>query len=205
MSSGILSIPWPAQKPQFWVNKNEIKYNNMKTFPIPTREQVSPANQTIFDNLTKMVGHVPNLFATFAHSDNALGNYLTLQNGKTSLRGKEREVVNLVVSQVNKCLYCLSAHTAIGKMQGFTDEQVLEIRKAAISFDPKLDALAKLVKGIAENQGHADQQLVENFYAAGYNEGSLVDVVMAVGDKIITNYLFALTQVPIDWPAVPEV
>ena len=176
----------------------------MKTFPIPTREQVSPANQTIFDNLTKMVGHVPNLFATFAHSENALGNYLTLQNGKSSLRGKEREVVNLVVSQVNKCLYCLSAHTAIGKMQGFTDVQVLEIRKAEVSFDSKLDALAKLVKSIAENQGHADHQLVENFYAAGYNEGSLVDVVMAVGDKIITNYLFALTQVPIDWPAVPE-
>ncbi|NOW98702.1 carboxymuconolactone decarboxylase family protein [Mucilaginibacter sp. SG564] len=175
----------------------------MKTFPIPTREQVSPANQTIFDNLTKLVGHVPNLFAAFAHSDNALGNYLTLQNGKSSLRGKEREVVNLVVSQVNKCLYCLSAHTAFGKMQGFTDEQVLEIRKAEISFDPKLDALAKLVKSIAENQGHADQQLVENFYAVGYNEGGLVDVVMAVGDKIITNYLFALTQVPVDWPAVP--
>ncbi|MGN8070866.1 carboxymuconolactone decarboxylase family protein [Mucilaginibacter sp. 22184] len=175
----------------------------MKTFPIPTREQVSPANQTIFDNLTKLVGHVPNLFAAFAHSDNALGNYLTLQNGKSSLRGKEREVVNLVVSQVNKCLYCLSAHTAFGKMQGFTDEQVLEIRKAEISFDPKLDALAKLVKSIAENQGHADQQLVENFYAVGYNEGSLVDVVMAVGDKIITNYLFALTQIPVDWPAVP--
>jgi AhpD family alkylhydroperoxidase len=177
----------------------------MKTFPIPTREQVSPANQTIFDSLTKMVGHVPNLFATFAHSENALGNYLTLQNGKSSLRGKEREVVNLVVSQVNKCLYCLSAHTAIGKMQGFTDEQVLEIRKAEITFDPKLDALAKFVKSIAENQGHADHQLVDNFYAAGYNEGSLVDVMMAVGDKIITNYLFALTQVPIDWPAVPEV
>src|SRR6202000_1711815 len=130
----------------------------------------SPANQILFDNLTKMAGHVPNLFAVFAHSENALGNYLTLGGGKSSLRGKEREVVNLVVSQVNKCLYCLSAHTAFGKMQGFTDEQVLEIRKAEISFDPKLDALAKLVKSITENQGHADQQLVENFYAAGYNE-----------------------------------
>jgi len=176
----------------------------MKIFPVPTKDQVSSANQVIFDNLTKMVGHVPNLYATFAHSENALGNYLTLQNGKSSLRAKEREVVNLVVSQVNKCLYCLSAHTAIGKMQGFTDEQVLEIRRAEVTFDSKLNALAKLVKGIAENQGHTDQQLVENFYAAGYNEGSLVDVVMVVGDKIITNYLYALTAVPIDFPIVPE-
>ncbi|MFC0516744.1 carboxymuconolactone decarboxylase family protein [Mucilaginibacter angelicae] len=176
----------------------------MKTFQIPIREQVSPANQVLFDNLTKMAGHVPNLFAVFAHSENALGNYLTLGSGKTSLRAKEREVVNLVVSQVNKCLYCLSAHTAIAKMQGFTDEQAMEIRRAEITFDPKLDALAKLVKSIAENQGHADLQLVENFYAAGYNEGNLVDVVIVVGDKIITNYMFALTAVPIDYPIAPE-
>ena len=151
-----------------------------------------------------MAGHVPNLFAVFAHSENALGNYLTLGSGKTSLRAKEREVVNLVVSQVNKCQYCLSAHTAIGKMQGFTDEQVLEVRRAEIKFDAKLDALAKLVKGIAENQGHADPQLVDNFYAAGYNKGSLMDVVIAVGDKIISNYVFALTDVPIDFPIAPE-
>jgi AhpD family alkylhydroperoxidase len=176
----------------------------MKTFPIPTKEQVSPENQVIFDNLTKMAGHVPNLFAIFAHSENALANYLTLQNGKSSLHGKEHEVVNLVVSQVNKCLYCLSAHTAIGKLQGFTDEQVLEIRRAEITFDPKLDALAKLVKSITENQGHAAQQYIDGFYAAGYNEGSLIDVVMVVGDKIITNYLYALTGIPIDWPVAAE-
>ena len=177
----------------------------MKTYSIPVKEQVTPANQALFDNLTKVVGHVPNLYAMFAKSDYALGNYLTLQNGKSSLRAKEREVINLVVSQVNHCLYCLSAHTAIGKMQGFTDDQVLQIRKAAITFDVKLDALAKLVKGITENKGNADAQLVENFYAAGYTEGNLADVVIGIGDKIMTNYLYALMQIPIDWPAVPEV
>lgn len=176
----------------------------MKTFPIPTHDQVSPANQTLFESLEKKVGQVPNLFAVFAHSENGLGNYLTLNNGKSSLRGKEREVVNLVVSQINKCLYCLSAHTAIGKMQGFTDEQILEVRRTEITFDSKLDSLAKLVKSITENQGHADEQLVENFYAAGYNKGNLVDVVLAIGDKVITNYLFALTAVPIDFPIAPE-
>ncbi|KAA2243397.1 carboxymuconolactone decarboxylase family protein [Chitinophaga agrisoli] len=177
----------------------------MKAFPIPTKDQVSPANQAIFDNLTKVVGRVPNLYATLAHSENALGNYLALQNGKSSLRAKEREVINLVVSEVNGCLYCLSAHTALAKMQGFTDEQILEIRRAAITFDSKLDTLAKLVKSITENRGHADGVLLDNFYAAGYNEGSLADVVMAIGDKIITNYMFALTAVPIDFPVAPAI
>ena len=65
----------------------------METFPIPAKEQVSPENQVIFDNLNKLIGFVPNLYAVFAHSKNALGNYLTLQNGKTLLRAAEREVI----------------------------------------------------------------------------------------------------------------
>jgi len=177
----------------------------MKTIAVPTRDQVSPANQAIFDNLKKGIGMVPNLFATFAHSENALGTYLALSGAKTSLKPKEKEVVNLVVSQVNACDYCSAAHTALAKMQGFTDEQVIEIRRAEVTFDSKLDALAKLAKSIAENKGHADEQLVENFYAAGYNEGSLVDVVLVVGDKTITNYLYALTNIPVDFPAAPAI
>jgi len=175
----------------------------MKTISVPTRDQVTPANQALFDNLTKAIGSVPNLYAVYAHSENALGTYLTLSNAKTSLKAKEKEVVNLVVSQVNECAYCLSAHTAIAKLQGFTEDQILEIRRAAVSFDSKLDALAKLAKSIAENKGHADPKLVEAFFAAGYNEGSLIDVVIVVGDKTITNYIYALTEVPIDFPQAP--
>lgn len=172
----------------------------MKTIAVPTKDQVSPANQALFDNLTKNIGRVPNLFAVYAHSENALGTYLALSGAKSSLRTKEKEVVNLVVSQVNGCEYCLSAHTAISKLQGFTDDQILEIRRASVSFDGKFDALAKLTKSITENKGHADEEVLENFYAEGYNEGNLIDVVIAVADKTISNYIFALTAVPIDFP-----
>ena len=172
----------------------------MKTVSVPTKEQVSPDNQILFDNLTKTIGRVPNLFAVYAHSKNALETYLALANAKTSLRAKEKEIVNLIVSQVNVCEYCLAAHTAISKSQGFTDEQILEIRRGSISFDAKFDALVKLAKSIAENKGHADPQLIENFYAVGYDEGSLIDVVIVIGDKTITNYVYALTGVPIDFP-----
>jgi AhpD family alkylhydroperoxidase len=175
----------------------------MKTFTIPTAATVSPANQAIFEQLKKGLGMVPNLYATFAHSENALGNYLTLQNGKSSLNAKEREVINLVVSQVNECAYCLAAHTALGGMVGFKPEQIIEIRKGGAAFDPKLDALAKLVKSAAENRGHAAPALIDAFFAAGYTEGNLIDTVVVIGDKIITNYLHALTQVPVDFPAAP--
>lgn len=176
----------------------------MKDFPIPQREQVSATNQAIFDSLKKSAGFVPNLFAIFAHSENALGNYLHLQSGKSTLRAKEREVINLVVSELNKCVYCLSAHTVIAKMNGFTDEQVIHIRRAEIPFDAKLDALAKLVKGIVEERGFVSDALKESFYNAGYNEASLVETTVAVGEKIISNYLHALTKVPVDWPVAPR-
>ncbi len=97
----------------------------MRKFTVPAREDVSPANQAIFDNLTKAVGFVPNLYAAIAYSDSGLERYLAYQNAKTSLSNKEKEAVNLIVSQVNSCVYCQSAHTVIGKMNGFSDNNFL--------------------------------------------------------------------------------
>ncbi|WP_188770607.1 carboxymuconolactone decarboxylase family protein [Emticicia aquatilis] len=175
----------------------------MKTIAVPTRDQVSENNQAIFDNLQKGLGFVPNLYATFGYSKNGLGTYLNLQNAASSISKKEREVVNLVVSQVNDCRYCQSAHTVLGKMNGFTDEQILEIRKGEASFDAKLNALAVFVKDTTENRGRASAESVENFFAAGYTNENLVDVLMVIGDKIISNYLHAITQIPIDFPVAP--
>ncbi len=172
----------------------------MSTFEVPQREEVSGNNQAIFDSLEKAVGFVPNLFATYAYSENALGNYLNLQNAKTSLKAKEKEVVNLAVSEVNGCIYCLSAHTAIGKMNGFTDEQILELRAGFASFDHKLDALARLGKNITENRGKTDAVVLEKFFDAGWTKENLIDTIVLVGDKTISNYLHRTTQVPVDFP-----
>ena len=173
-------------------------------FNVPERDQVSPANQAIFDAVKKSMGFVPNLYASFAHSENALASFMAVQSGKTSLNAKEKEVVNLIVSQVNDCPYCLSAHTAMAKKNGFSDEQIIEIRKGTVPFDQKLDALVKLAKSIAENKGHADQSLIDNFIAQGYTQGSVVDTIMLVGIRAITNFVYAVTQPPIDFPKVPE-
>ena len=176
----------------------------MTNFHVPTRDEVSATNQAIFDNLKKGLGMVPNLYAAFAHSDTALATYMALQNAKSSVSGKAREVVNLVVSQVNECQYCLAAHTMIGKMNGFTDEQVLEIRRGQASFDPKLDALARLTKGITQSRGHVDQALVEAFFAAGWTKENLVDAIVIIGDKTVSNYLHSTTKIPVDFPAAPN-
>ena len=173
----------------------------MANFQVPTRATVSPANQAIFDQLEKGLGFVPNLYATFAHSETALGDYLGLQNRKTTLSGKEKEIVNLVVSQVNECAYCLAAHTALGKMNGFTDEQLLALRAGRSVGDAKYDALAAFVRATAVNRGKPGVDATDEFLAAGYTQANLVDVIVLIGDKIVTNYLHGVTQVPVDFPA----
>ena len=170
------------------------------TFSVPTRAEVSENNQGIFDTLQKGLGFVPNLYAYFAKNDTALGDYLALQNRKSTLKGKEREVVNLITSQINGCRYCQSAHTVLGKMNGFTEEQVLEIRKGTASFDAKLDALAKFTASVVEHRGRATAESKAAFFDSGYNEANMIDVVIVVGDKIISNYLHNLTEFEIDFP-----
>ncbi len=176
----------------------------MQTFNVPQREEVSANNQVLFDNLKNKLSFVPNLYAVMAYSENGLGNYLQFQGGKTSLNNKEKEAVNLVVSQVNGCRYCQSAHTVVGKMNGFSDEQILEIRGGSASFHPKLDALVRLTREISESKGKPSEAALNAFFAAGYNKGSLVDVIIAIADKVVMNYLHNITQVPIDFPVAPE-
>ena len=176
----------------------------MTAYSVPTRDEVTPDNQALFDNLNKALGFVPNLYATLAHSPAALGAYLTLQNAKSSLKPKEREVINLVVSQVNDCEYCLAAHTALGKMLGFTDAQILEIRRGRASFDPKLDGLVRFVREVAEKRGHVSATTTDAFLAAGWSQANLVDAIMVVGDKSISNYLHGTTKIPVDFPAAEK-
>lgn len=171
----------------------------MKKFTVPSRDEVAPANQAIFDTLNKALGFVPNLYATIAYSENGLGRYLAFQNAKTTLSNKEKEAVNLVVSEVNNCVYCKSAHTLIGKMNGFTDEQLLNIRREK-SDNPKLDALIKLAASITRNRGNAATELVDDFYAQGYSNENLVDLILQISDKTAMNYLHNLTKVPVDFP-----
>lgn len=174
------------------------------TFTVPARADVSASNQVIFDNLQKGIGFVPNLYAYIGKNETALADYLALQNRKSTLSGKEREIINLVVSQVNECAYCLAAHTALGKMNGFTDDQILEIRNGHASFNDKLNTLAQFVKETTLNRGKTSDETTAALLNAGYTEAQLIDIIIVIGDKTITNYLHGITHLPIDFPEAPK-
>lgn len=174
----------------------------MRTFEVPTREQVSPETQAIFDNLEKQVGMVPNLYATIGYSHAALSNYLAFQAGqaKGTFNNKEREIINLAVSEVNQCQYCLAAHTAIGKMNGFTEEETLQLRGGTHA-DARYNAISKLAAAITKTHARPESALVEEFFAQGFDKAALIDLVSMVADKTFANYVHILTDVPVDFPA----
>jgi uncharacterized peroxidase-related enzyme len=175
----------------------------MYSFLVPTREEVSPNNQAIFDSMQKTFGKVPNLYAFFAWHNNALADYLALQNRKSTLSANEREIINLVVSEANACAYCVPAHTAVTKILfGLSDEDIIGIRRAEIPTDTRLDSLAKLTRAIVIRRGRPSEESLAAFFAAGYTQVQLIDLVINIGDKVISNYLHNMVQIPVDWPAV---
>ena len=174
----------------------------MKTFQVPVKEQVGPDAQVIFDQFTKRLGKMPNLYATIGYSANALKGFLDFEGilNKGAFSAKEREAISLVVSEVNGCNYCLAAHTMVAMKYGFTKEETLAIRRAQVD-NPRLQVIVDLAKSIAENKGHADQAKLDNFFEAGFTEAAVMDLIGLVTARVFTNYVYALTAIPVDYPA----
>lgn len=176
---------------------------NVTKISVPTKNDVNEKSQELFDQLNSQLGMVPNLYATIGYSSNALENFLTFSGnaGKGTFSNKEIEAIKLAVSQANNCIYCKSAHTAIAKMNGFSDTEAAELRNATIA-DPKLKVLTTLAKQVAEKSGHVDAELRESFFELGYDAKALMDFIAVVIAITFTNYAHALTQVDVDFPIV---
>ena len=174
-------------------------------FGFKKREEISPADQAVFDSSAKLLGFVPNMYKVIANSEHALSRYVKAEFDKSSLTSKEQEVINLVVSQVNFCRYCISFHYGFLQKMGFTAEQLAEIRSGTASFDPKLDALVKLTKSITETRGHINGTLVDAFIEAGYTKGTVIDTILLINLRGVTNYVHAaLGEFEIDFPLAPD-
>jgi len=178
----------------------------MKTIQVPAREQVSVESQAMFDQLKRRLGKVPNLYATMGYSANALKGFLEFDGAfsRGVFTGKEREAIALIVSEVNGCAYCLAAHTLAAIKNGFSKEETLDIRRGKTA-DAKLNAIISLARSVTVNKGHADQEALEGFYAAGFNEAAVMELIGLVTVRIFTNYVFALTEIPVDYPAAEPV
>jgi AhpD family alkylhydroperoxidase len=171
-------------------------------FAVPTRDQVSDANKAVFDQISKAFGDVPNLYAVLAWNETALPDFLRLQNRVSTLDSKEREIINLVVTEGNNCDYTRRAHSMLAKTHGFTDDQILAIRKVDITFNDRYRALSRFVHETATSGGSPTQGSVDALFEAGYNLANFIDIIIVIGDQTIANYLYNIIRIPVDFPEV---
>lgn len=177
----------------------------MARFTLPTPTTAQPAARPVFEAIAAKLGVLPNLYAYQGHSPEALQTYLDFCHAveHAHFSNREAQAVYLAVSEVNACTYCLAAHTAIGQMNGFSEDETFSLR-AGTSADARLGALTRLARALVEAKGRPDAALVDAFFAAGYGEPHLVDLVGLVAAKTFMNYLHNLVgeeAVPVDFPA----
>src|SRR5271155_4582012 len=109
--------------------------------------------KTLLDAVQSKMKMVPNLMRVLASSPAALEGYLNFNEALSHglLSGKLRELISVVVAEANGCEYCLSAHTAIGKMVGLKEEDILASRKFN-SGDPKIDAALRFSRNLVSRR-----------------------------------------------------
>lgn len=175
---------------------------------MPRIEAIDPKEATgkareLLDGVKAKIGSVPNLMRTFANSPAALEGYLNFSGalGSGSLSARLREQIALAVADANNCEYCLSAHTAIGKMVGLNENELIASRRAS-STDARTDAALKFAHQIVVKRGEVLDSEVQAVREAGYNDGEIVEIVANVALNIFTNYFNHIAQTTVDFPKV---
>ena len=170
--------------------------------PLNRNNASAPVAATL-DAIKAKIGVVPNLFATFANAPAALNGYLAFSEALTHgrLTPAQRESLALAIGQANRCQYCLSAHTLLGKGAGLSPVAIREARDGHAD-DPVTDALVKLAVKIVQQRGVLNDEDLAEARSAGVDDGLIVEVIAHVALNTLTNYMNNIVATDIDFPVV---
>jgi uncharacterized peroxidase-related enzyme len=185
-------------------NRRRPKEPAMSRIAIPSLEASPDASRPLLDAVTKQLGSAPNLFRLLGVSPAALEGYLGLSGalGKGTLDARTRTRISMVVAEVNRCDYCLSAHTYLGKQYAKLDDAELTANRDAASSDPKAAAALRFARAVAVERGRVSTTELEAVKAAGYTDAQVLEIVLHVALNTLTNYVNTVAETDIDFPVV---
>ncbi len=168
-------------------------------------DQATGKVKETMDGIKAKFGMVPNIFKGMGNSNAALNAYLAMSGALSQgdLSPEEREVIYLGISESNGCYYCVSAHTAISKGVGLSDEQILAARKGEPQSD-KHRALLSFVRRVMETKGFVEDADVAAVRAAGYTDGQIAEAVGYIGLATYSNFFNHVFDTPLDFPPAPK-
>jgi uncharacterized peroxidase-related enzyme len=153
------------------------------------------------------LGFIPNLFATFANSPSVISGYLALDAAynQSGFSPVERQVILLAVSLENECGYCTAAHSTILKSMMKVDPAIVNAVRAGEAVpNEKHQALITAVREIVRERGYLSTETRDAFLAAGYTPANLMEILLGVALKTISNYLDHISPAPLDEAFQPE-
>ncbi len=169
---------------------------------------VDPASATgknaeLFTAIKGKLGLIPNMTRAMANSTAVLESYLGFSGalGAGKLPARLREQIALLVAEVNRCSYCLSAHTAIGGLVGLKPEEAEAAREGGSS-DVRARAALTFAKSVLINAGAVGDEQVARVRAAGFSDGEIAEIIAHVGLNVFTNFFNKAAGVPVDFPVV---
>lgn len=165
-------------------------------------ETAEPRVREMLETTKKQIGMVPNMYLRMATSPGAFETYrlgyerFRKESGFTPA---EQEVVFLTVSFENACEYCMAAHSAIADTSSKVARDVTDAIRAGTEIpDPKLRALAAFTRAMMLKRGRPSHEDVRVFLAVGYGERQVMEIVLAIAVKTISNYANHLFETPVD-------
>lgn len=174
----------------------------MSALPLPLIDPATApvAVWTTLQNVEKSYGFLPNLYREFAHAPIALDTYLAVSDifGRGTLSATERNVVLLTVSRANGCKYCVAVHSTVNDMQKVDASITAAIRDGKPIGDERLEALRVLTDTLVSERGHASEGVIQRFLAAGFTPGQVLEVLVGISLKTLSNYTNHLVATPLD-------
>jgi len=161
---------------------------------------ISKANHRYLRLFTRSLGYVPNLFATMMHSANALSCYYPFHRRNTVFSRRVTEAVILGVSYKNRSRYCTEYHTMIAKLNGLEQVHIEAIVSGRLPLDQDLQVIFELVTAMTDTRGVVQQAIVDRFYKRGFTREHLMDLILIVGDALMTNMISNVFNIPVDAP-----
>jgi len=175
----------------------------MSRIPPVDRNTTDDSIRRTFDAVQQQLGVVPNMIRTMAQSPPVLDGYLgfgaALRRGRLPVPLQEQ--IAVTVAESNLCDYCLSAHTALGRRAGLSDQQLSAAREGRAS-DPKAEAALVFARAILEHRGGVSDRDFAAVRAAGYSDGEIAEMITHVAVNVFTNYFNRAADTEIDFPAV---
>jgi alkylhydroperoxidase family enzyme len=174
----------------------------MTEFTLHDTESAPEKAKPLLEGSKKNMGMIPSLHAVMAEAPGLLEAYQTLHGlfTNTSFNANEQTVVWQTINVENECHYCVPAHTGIAHMMKVPGEITEALRNEAALPDDRLEALRTFTLAVVRKRGNVSKEDLQAFYEAGYKQQQVLEVILGVAQKTMSNYVNHIAETPIDEP-----